>query len=37
MNNPKNLKYFAYGVAISVVGAIVADYFRDWMRDKDQA
>lgn len=30
--NPKNLKYFAYGVAISVAGAILADYVRDWMR-----
>ncbi|AAD43551.1 structural protein [Pseudoalteromonas phage Cr39582] len=28
----KGLKYFAYGVAISAAGAILAEYVRDWMR-----
>ncbi|MEC4091147.1 hypothetical protein [Pseudoalteromonas rubra] len=32
MHNPKNIKYFAYGVAISVVGAIAADVVRGMYR-----
>ncbi|WP_262501051.1 hypothetical protein [Pseudoalteromonas fuliginea] len=28
----KGVKYFAYGVAISAAGAILAEYVRDWLR-----
>ncbi|KZN45968.1 hypothetical protein N482_13080 [Pseudoalteromonas luteoviolacea NCIMB 1942] len=32
MQNPKSWKYFAYGVAISACGAVVAEVVRDLYR-----
>ncbi|MBE0378991.1 MULTISPECIES: hypothetical protein [Pseudoalteromonas] len=30
----KGLKFFAYGVAVAAIGAIVAEYARDWIRSR---